>query len=86
MVEFTQNSQQYIRYRDIVLQRAKEYREKNKEKIKSNQIIRYKNVSQEEKNNLLKNIKNGLIDKLKKNKRKWKEKQESMQKIDIITI
>ena len=34
MVEFTQNSQQYIRYRDIVLQRAKEYREENKEKIK----------------------------------------------------
>ena len=34
MVKFTQNSQHYIRYRDIVLQRAKEYREKNKEKIK----------------------------------------------------
>ena len=40
MVEFTQNSQQFIRYRDIVLPKVKEYREKirkNKKK-KKNQI------------------------------------------------
>ena len=49
MVEFTQNSPQYIRYKDIVLQRAKEYREENKERIKENQRSRYKNLSQEEK-------------------------------------
>ena len=40
MVEFTQNSPQYIRYKDIVLQRAKEYREENKERIKENQRSR----------------------------------------------
>ena len=45
MVEFTQNSEQYIRYRDIVLQRAKEYGEKIKKKIKENQRIRYKKLS-----------------------------------------
>ena len=32
MVEFTQNSPQYIRYKDIVLQRAKEYREQKRKK------------------------------------------------------
>ena len=45
MVEFTLNSEQCIRYRDIVLQRAKEYREKIKKKIKENQRIRYKKLS-----------------------------------------
>ena len=45
MFEFTQNSEQYIKYSDIVLQRAKEYREKIKKKIKENQRIRYKKLS-----------------------------------------
>ena len=47
MVELTQISQHYIRYRDIVLQRGKEYTEKE------NQRNRYKNLSQEEKNKLV---------------------------------
>ena len=73
MVEFTQNSQQYIRYRDIVLQRAKEYREKNKEKIKENQRIRYKSLSQEEKNKLVEKRKEWF-------NRQTKEKQEEMKR------
>ena len=73
MVEFTQNSQQYIRYRDIVLQRAKEYREKNKEKIKENQRIRYKSLSQEEKNKLVEKRKEWF-------NRHTKEKQEEMKR------
>ena len=73
MVEFTQNSQQYIRYRDIVLQRAKEYREKNKEKIKENQRIRYKSLSQEEKNKLVEKRKEWV-------NRQTKEKQEEMKR------
>ena len=39
----------YITYKDIVLQRAKEYREKNKGKIKKYQKNRYKILSQKEK-------------------------------------
>ena len=35
---------------------------------------------------MLENVKNGLINKLKKDKMKGKEKQENMQKIDIIII
>ena len=42
MVEFTQNSPQYIRCKDIVLQRPKEYREQNKERIKESQRNRTK--------------------------------------------
>ena len=42
MVEFTGDSPQYIRYKDIVLQRAKEYREQNKERIKESQRNRTK--------------------------------------------
>ena len=34
MSETAQNSPQYIRYKDIVLQKGKKYREKNKKKIK----------------------------------------------------
>ena len=49
MVELTQNFAQYVRYKDIVLQRAKEYREKNKEKLKEYHRNRYKNLSSEEK-------------------------------------
>ena len=48
MAETSQNSTYYIRYKDIVLQRATEYREKNKEKIKEYHKNRYKNLSQEE--------------------------------------
>ena len=51
MAETSQNSTYYIRYKVIVSQRAKEYREKNKEKIKEYQKNRYKNLSQEEKTN-----------------------------------
>ena len=32
MSETAQNSPQYMRYKDIVLQKAKKYREKNKKK------------------------------------------------------
>ena len=39
MSEKTQNSLQYIRYKDIVLQRAKEYYEKKKKKEKNMQEI-----------------------------------------------
>ena len=34
MSETAQNSPQYIRYKDIVLQKGKKYREKNKKKLK----------------------------------------------------
>ena len=40
----------YVRYKDIILQRAREYREKNKEKIKQYHRERYKNLSSEVKN------------------------------------
>ena len=44
MAERNQDSVYYIRYKDIVLQKAKEYREKNKEKLKKYQENRYKNL------------------------------------------
>ena len=53
MSEKTQNSPQYIRYNDIVLQKAKEYYEKNKEKRKEYARNRYQNRSQEQKNKLV---------------------------------
>ena len=73
MAGFTQSSKQYIRDRDIVLQRAKEYREENKEKIKSNQRIRHKNLSQEEKNKFVEKRKEWF-------NRQTKEKQEEMKR------
>ena len=73
MAGFTQSSKQYIRHRDIVLQRAKEYREENKEKIKSNQRIRHKNLSQEEKNKFVEKRKEWF-------NRQTKEKQEEMKR------
>ena len=44
MAERSQDSVYYIRYKDIVLQKAKEYREKNKEKLKKYLEKRYKNL------------------------------------------
>ena len=49
MAELTQNFVHYVRYKDIVLQRAKKYREKNKEKLEEYHKNRYKNLSSEEK-------------------------------------
>ena len=49
MSETTQNSPQYIKYKDIAKQRAKQYNKKSKEKIKEYARNRYKNLSQEEK-------------------------------------
>ena len=86
MNETSQNSTYYMRYTGIIKQNAREYHGKNKEKIKESQREKYKNISTEEKKNLLKNKKNGLINKLKRNKMKWEEKQDSILKIDIITI
>ena len=66
-----QNSPQYIRYRDIALQRAKEYNKKNKEKIKEykkKQIQKLK--SRRRKKKWLRDVENDLIDRVKKNKTK----------------
>ena len=49
----TQNSPQYIRYKDIVLQKAKDYYEKNKQKRKEYGRNRYQNLTQEQKNKLV---------------------------------
>ena len=57
MSETTQNSPQYIKYKDIAKQRAKQYNKKSKEKIKEYARNRYKNLSQEEKNKLVENRK-----------------------------
>ena len=46
----TQDSLQYIRYKDIVLQKAREYYEKNKGKRKEYARNRYQNMTQEQKN------------------------------------
>ena len=79
MVELSQNFVQHVRYKDIVLQRAKEYREKDKEKLKEYHKNRYKNLSSEEKIKLVEKRKEWF-------NRQTKEKQKSIQKIDIITI
>ena len=41
----TQDSFKYIRYKDIVLQKAREYYEKNKEKRKEYARNRYQNMT-----------------------------------------
>ena len=86
MVELTQNFVHYVRYKDIVLQRAKEYREKNKEKLKEYHRNRYKNLSSEEKTKLVEKRKEWFNRQTKEKPEEMKKKQESMQKIDIITI
>ena len=53
MVETSQNTTYYMRYKDIAKQRAREYYAKNKEKIKELQREKYKNLSSEEKKNLV---------------------------------
>ena len=76
MSKISQNSTYYMRYKDIVKQIAREYYAKNNKKLK---VLK-------KKKSLFKNKKNGLIKKLKRNKIKWEEKQESILKIDIIII
>ena len=49
----TQSSPEYIRYKDIVLQKAKDYYEKNKQKRKEYGRNRYQNLTQEQKNKLV---------------------------------
>ena len=73
MNELTQNSVQYIRYKDIVSQRSKKYREDNKEKIKEYQRNRYKSLTQEEKKRLAEKRKEWFNN-------QTKEKQESIEK------
>ena len=80
MSETTQKSPQYIRYKDIAILRAKEYNKKKIKKLKEYARNRYKNLTQEEKDILVENRKHGFTDNAKKNKMKWEEKQESMQK------
>ena len=50
ITEESQNIPQHVRYRDIALQRSKEYYQKNKEKIKEYAQNRYRNLTQEQKN------------------------------------
>ena len=73
MAELPQNFVHYVRYKDIVLQRAKEYREKNKENIKDYHKNRCKNLSSEEKIKLVEKRKEWF-------NRQLKEKQEEMKR------
>ena len=50
MEEVSQNPPQYIRYKDIVAERARQYYHNNKEKRREYQRNRYANMSQEQKN------------------------------------
>ena len=49
MEEVSQNLPQYIRYKDIVAKRARQYYRNNKEKRREYQRNRYANMSQEQK-------------------------------------
>ena len=49
MEEVSQNPPQYIRYKDIVAERAIQYYHNNKEKRREYQRNRYANMSQEQK-------------------------------------
>ena len=53
MNEISQNLTYYMRYRDIEKQRAREYHVKNIEKMQESQREKYKNLSSEEKKNLV---------------------------------
>ena len=86
MAELTQNFVHYVRYKDIVLQRAKKYREKNKEKLEEYHKNRYKNLSSEEKKKLVEKRKEWFNRQTKEKQAEMKKRQKSMQKIDIITI
>ena len=50
MEEVSQNPRQYIRYKDIVAEGARQYYHNNKEKRREYQRNRYANMSQEQKN------------------------------------
>ena len=65
-----ENLTYYMRYRDVAKQRAREYYAKNKEKIKEMEEEKYKNLSNKTKEISFQSKKNGLINKLKKNKMK----------------
>ena len=68
-----QNSVQFIRYRDIALQRSKKYWEDNKEKLKEYQRNKYRNLSQEEKKRRVEKRKEWFNN-------QTKEKQEEMKR------
>ena len=53
MSEKTQDLPRYINYKDLLLQKAKDYYEKNKEKRKEYARNRYRNMTQEQKNKLV---------------------------------
>ena len=53
MNETSQNATYYMRYKDIINQKAGEYSAKNKEKIKESQRKKYKNMSSEERKKLI---------------------------------
>ena len=72
MNETSQNSTYYIRYKDIVKQKAKEYYKLNKENIKEFQREKCKNLSPEEKKKLVKNQKEWFKTEEKQNEMKRK--------------
>ena len=73
MNEISQNLTYYMRYRDIEKQRAREYYVKNIEKIQESQREKYKNLSSEEKKNLVLKQKEWF-------NKQTKEKQDKMRK------
>ena len=73
MNEISQNLTYYMRYRDIEKQRAREYYVKNIEKMQESQREKYKNLSSEEKKNLVLKQKEWF-------NKQTKEKQDKMRK------
>ena len=86
MNEISQNLTYYMRYRDIEKQRAREYYVKNIEKIQESQREKYKNLSSEEKKNLVLKQKEWFNKQTKEKQDKMSRKARSTQKIDIIIM
>ena len=84
----TQDSHRCEKYKNIILQKAKEYYEKNKEKRKEYGRNRYRNMTQEQKNKLVEYHREWINRQSedKKNEMKKKAKEYSKNRYDNLVI
>ena len=81
----TQDLHRYEKYKDIILQKAKEYYEKYKEKRKEYGRNRYRNMTQEQKNKSVEYHREWINRQSEDKKIEIKKRQKNIQKIDIAT-
>ena len=84
MSKESQDSPRYVKHKDIILQKAKEYYKKNKEKRKEYARNRYQNMNQEQKNKIVECRREWFNRQSEDKKNEMRKRAKNTQKIDII--